>query len=129
MLNLPDQVCGSNPVVMAANPVLNLVPQIRNTAQLNDAAQLREFLIAKVQGFEKTARGLGVSPESIVGARYCLCTLLDESAAQTPWGGSGVWSRHSLLVTFHNETWGGESSFNCFPSLRRTRSSIAIFWS
>ena len=117
VLNLPDQVCGSNPVVMAANPVLNLVPQIRNTAQLNDAAQLREFLIAKVQGFEKTARGLGVSPESIVGARYCLCTLLDESAAQTPWGGSGVWSRHSLLVTFHNETWGGEKFFQLLSKL------------
>ena len=117
MLNLPDQVCGSNPVVMAANPVLNLVPQIRNTAQLNDAAQLREFLISKVQGFEKTARGLGVSPESIVGARYCLCTLLDESAAQTPWGGSGVWSRHSLLVTFHNETWGGEKFFQLLSKL------------
>ena len=117
MLNLLDQVCGSNPVVMAANPVLNLVPQIRNTAQLNDAAQLREFLIAKVQGFEKTARGLGVSPESIVGARYCLCALLDESAAQTPWGAPGVVSRHSLLVTFHNETWGGEKFFQLLSKL------------
>ena len=84
MLDLPDVVSGSNPVVMAANPVLNLVPQIRNTVQLADAAQLREFLIGKIQEFERRARELGVPPETIIGARYCLCTLLDESAAQTP---------------------------------------------
>ncbi len=117
MLDLPDVVSGSNPVVMAANPVLNLVPQIRNTVQLADAAQLREFLIGKIQEFERRARELGVPPETIIGARYCLCTLLDESAAQTPWGGSGEWSRHSLLVTFHNETWGGEKFFQLLSKL------------
>ena len=44
--------------------------------------------------------------------RLCiLCTLLDESAASTPWGGSGAWSSQSLLVQFHNEGWGGEKVF------------------
>ena len=116
-LDLPDVVSGSNPLVMAANPVLNLVPQIRSTAQMGDVARLREFLIEKIQEFERRARELGVLPETIIGARYCLCTLLDESAAQTPWGGSGVWSRHSLLVTFHNETWGGEKFFQLLSKL------------
>ncbi len=117
MLDLPDVVSGSNPLVMAANPVLNLVPQIRTTAQMADAAQFREFLVGKVQEFERRARELGVPPETIIGARYCLCTVVDESAAQTPWGGSGVWSRHSLLVTFHNETWGGEKFFQLLSKL------------
>nr|WP_312989476.1 DotU family type VI secretion system protein [Comamonas koreensis] len=117
VLDLPDVVSGSNPLVVAANPVLNLVPQIRNTAQLSDIASLREFLISKVHDFERKARELGVLPETIVGARYCLCTLIDESAAQTPWGGSGIWARHSLLVTFHNETWGGEKFFQLLSKL------------
>lgn len=117
VLDLPDVVSGSNALVAAANPVLNLVPQIRNTVQLGDPAQLREFLIGKIQEFERRARELGVSPENSIGARYCLCTLLDESAAQTPWGGSGAWSRHSLLVTFHNETWGGEKFFQLLSKL------------
>ena len=102
---------------MAANPVLNLVPQIRSTLQMADPAQFREFLIEKIREFERYARELRVPPETIIGARYCLCTLLDESAAQTPWGGSGVWSRHSLLVTFHNETWGGEKFFQLLARL------------
>lgn len=117
MLDFPDVVSGSNPLVIAANPVLNLVPQIRSTAQLSDVAQLREFLIEKIHAFERRARELNVAPETIIGGRYCLCTLLDESAAQTPWGGSGVWSRHSLLVTFHNETWGGEKFFQLLSKL------------
>ncbi|WP_231886022.1 DotU family type VI secretion system protein [Bordetella ansorpii] len=55
--------------------------------------------------------------ETILGARYCLCTALDEAAALTPWGGGGVWSAHSLLVTFHNETWGGEKFFQLLAKL------------
>ena len=117
VLDLPDVVSGSNPLVVAANPVLNLVPQIRSTLTLADAASLRLYLIERVHDFERKARELGVPPETIVGARYCLCTLLDESAAQTPWGGSGVWSRLSLLVTFHNETWGGEKFFQLLSKL------------
>ncbi|MCS4292949.1 type VI secretion system protein ImpK [Comamonas sp. BIGb0152] len=116
-LDLPDVVSGSNPLVMAANPVLNLVPQIRTTAEISGTAELREYLISKIQDFERKARELGVASETIVGARYCLCTLLDESAAQTPWGGSGIWSRHSLLVTFHSETWGGEKFFQLLSKL------------
>ena len=28
-----------------------------------------------------------------------------------------MWSRHSLLVTFHNETWGGEKFFQLLAKL------------
>lgn len=115
--DLPDVVSGANPLVAAANPVLNLVPQIRNLLQLDDPGRLRQYLIDKIKGFEKAAQQRGVPPDTIIGARYCLCTLLDETAAQTPWGSSGVWSRHSLLVTFHNETWGGEKFFQLLSKL------------
>ena len=115
--DLPDVVSGANPLVAAANPVLNLIPQLRALLQLDDPGKLREFLIEKLRTFERTARERGVTPETIIGARYCLCTLLDETATQTPWGGSGAWSRHSLLVTFHNETWGGEKFFQLLSKL------------
>lgn len=115
--DLPDVVSGANPLVAAANPVLNLVPQIRGMLQLDSPTQFREYLIEKIRAFERTARDNGVTPDSIIGARYCLCTLLDETAAQTPWGGSGAWSRLSLLVTFHNETWGGEKFFQLLSKL------------
>lgn len=61
--------------------------------------------------FEQNARTSGCSPESVMAARYALCTLLDETVLSTPWGVDSPWSKQSLLSTFHNETWGGEKFF------------------
>ena len=116
--DLPDITpSGINPLVAAANPVLNLAPQIRNMAQIGDPSQLRKYLIEKIKIFEREAQQQGLAADTIIGARYCLCTLLDETAAQTPWGGMGEWAKHSLLVTFHNETWGGEKFFQLLSKL------------
>ena len=76
-IDLPDVMSGANPLVAAANQVLNLVPQIRNLLQLEDPGQLRQYLINKIKTFERDAQKNGVPPDTIIGARYCLCTLLD----------------------------------------------------
>lgn len=110
-------ISGSNPLVAAANPLLNLVPQIRATVHHADPARLRAQLLDELRQFELRAREGGVPTETIIGARYCLCTTLDEAATLTPWGGAGIWSAHSLLVTFHNETWGGEKFFQLLARL------------
>jgi len=115
--DLPDILSGANPMAVAANPLLNLIPQIRVTPHHPDPSQLRNYLVEQVQLFERRAREALVQPETIVAARYALCTALDETAAKTPWGGGGQWSRHSLLVTFHNETWGGEKFFQVLARL------------
>ncbi len=109
--DLPEVISGSNPLVRASNHLLNLIPQLRATSDFPEPVALRGYLIEQVDLFEQRARESGVTEESIIGARYCLCTVLDETAAQTPWGGSGIWPRYSLLVKFHNETWGGEKFF------------------
>ena len=114
---LDDVVHGATPLLAAANPLLNLIPQLRNMPTHADPSALRDYLIAQVQLFESRAKQAGIRNETIIGARYCLCTALDETVAQTPWGGSGVWSKNSLLVTFHNEAWGGEKFFQLLSRL------------
>ena len=109
-------LAGNNPLVAAANPLLDLIPQIRATGHHDSPAQLREHLVDEVRRFETRAQQSGISPEVIIGARYCLCTAVDEAAALTPWGGS-IWSSQSLLVMFHNETWGGEKFFQLLSRL------------
>ncbi|MGJ7537742.1 MULTISPECIES: DotU family type VI secretion system protein [unclassified Variovorax] len=109
-------LAGNNPLVAAANPLLDLIPQIRATGHHPAPAQLREHLVDEVRRFETRAQQAGISPEVIIGARYCLCTAVDEAAALTPWGGS-IWSSQSLLVMFHNETWGGEKFFQLLSRL------------
>jgi len=74
----PETVSGTNPLVAAANPLLNLIPQLRAIVQHADPAQIREFLVQQVQAFETRAQSMGISAENVIGARYCLCTALDE---------------------------------------------------
>ncbi|WP_447753482.1 type IVB secretion system protein IcmH/DotU [Pseudomonas nicosulfuronedens] len=105
-----------NPLLAAANPLLNLAPQIRLLTQHPDPDALHRQLVEEIRRFERQAQSLNIRTEEIIAARYCLCTVLDESAALTPWG-SGTWAARSLLVTFHNEAWGGEKFFQLLSRL------------
>ena len=82
--DLPEVLSGANSLAVAANPLLNLIPQIRVTAHHPDPAQLRDYLVEQVNLFERRARESQVPPETIIAARYALCTALDETAAKTP---------------------------------------------
>jgi type VI secretion system protein ImpK len=118
--DLPEVVGGGNPLVAAANQLLNLTPQIRNMATHPDPSAFQQFLLARMRAFELEAGRHAVPPETVIGARYCLCTVIDEACARTPWGGSGVWPQYSLLVALHNETWGGEKFFQLLARLVQT---------
>ncbi len=107
---------GLNPLIAAANPLLNIVPQLRTTLQHPDPSGLRDFIAQNIKVFETRAKAAGVASEKVIAARYALCTLLDEAAASTPWG-SGIWAKHSLLIMFHNEAWGGEKFFQLLAKL------------
>jgi len=106
-----------NPLVSAAAPLLAAGPRVRTTARHPNPAGLKDALADGVRKFEAQARAQGLSNEQVVAGRYILCTFLDECAASTPWGGAGAWSAQSLLVQFHNETWGGEKVYQLMSKL------------
>ncbi len=106
-----------NPLVQAAAPLLAAAPRLRAMLRHPNPAALRDSLAESVRRFEAGARAQGLPNEQVVAARYVLCTLLDEAASSTPWGGSGAWSAQSLLVQFHNESWGGEKVFQLLTRL------------
>ena len=108
---------GLNPLLAVANKLLHLVPQLRQTKHVADPAVLRNTLAQSVREFAEQAQARGIPAERVMAARYVLCTVLDEAAADTPWGGSGVWGRHSLLAMFHNEGFGGEKVFQLMARL------------
>ena len=101
---------GLNPLVSAANPLLDLVVPLRSMIRAPDIEALREKLVLAIQLFEAQALNLRVETQTVAAARYALCTLIDETISSTPWG-AGVWNSRSLLVSFHNEAWGGEKFF------------------
>ena len=106
-----------NPLVQAAAPLLAAAPRLRAMVRHPNPAALRDSLGESVRRFEAGARAQGLPNDQVVAARYVLCTLLDEAAANTPWGSSGAWSAQSLLVQFHNEGWGGEKVFQLLTRL------------
>ena len=102
---------GLNALVQAASPLLLLAVQLRNSVSQPDAAHLRDQVIAQVRQFESHAQAAGIAAQTITAARYVLCSTLDESVMNTPWGQQSGWAAKTLLVIFHGESYGGEKFF------------------
>lgn len=102
---------GLNALVQAASPLLLLAVQLRNSVSQPDATHLREQVIAQVRQFESNAQAAGIAAQTITAARYVLCSTLDESVMNTPWGQQSGWAAKTLLVVFHGESYGGEKFF------------------
>ena len=106
-----------NPLVSAAGKLLVLMGKLRGVSQMPNVQALRASTAEAVTQFEANARRAGASNESVLAARYVLCTAIDEAVANTPWGVQAGWNKHSLLVQFHNEAFGGEKVFQLLAKL------------
>lgn len=113
----PPPLHGLTPLLAHANRALMLAPQLRYTRAVADPMALRASLAQAIREFVTAAQADGIPAERVMAARYVICTVLDEAAADTPWGGTGVWGRHSLLAEFHNEAFGGEKVFQLMARL------------
>jgi type VI secretion system protein ImpK len=103
--------------VGCASDLLSVAGALRGSAAHRDPDGLRDRLVRQMREFETCARGRGLPDTVVLPARYVLCALLDESVLDTPWGSESVWSKQGLLVSFHNETWGGEKFFDALDRL------------
>ncbi len=74
---------------------------------------LRMLLEQEVRTFQKLCEQANIRRDHMIGARYCLCTALDEAAMQTSWGkNSGVeWGTSGLSTTFHEDRDGGQKVY------------------
>lgn len=106
-----------NPLVGCAAGLLTLAGELRRTLSHPDPAALREGLVRQIRAFETCARAKGLVDAVVLPSRYVLCALIDESILDTPWGARSVWSHQGLLISFHNETWGGEKFFTALDRL------------
>ncbi len=113
----PLPTATDNPLVACAGDLLSVAGELRGSATHRDPAGLRERLVGQVRDFEQCARARGLADTVVLPARYVICALLDESVLDTPWGSQSIWSKQGLLVSFHNETWGGEKFFDALDRL------------
>ncbi|MCG6657483.1 OmpA family protein [Halomonas campisalis] len=120
-----------NPLVEAAMPLLMLCCGLRGTRDHADVATLHAETVRQVQAFEQTAAERGAAQESILAARYTLCTFIDEVVMNTPWGANSLWPGRALLLTFHRDSAGGEKVFQMIERVltdRQPRRDLVEFF-
>lgn len=100
-----------NRLTDAATPLLGLVIRIRRLAEFGAVESLYQQVVDEVTAIDRELIEQGYERPTVVAYRYVLCAFIDEAVLGTDWGAHSVWSQHSLLSRFHNETWGGEKVF------------------
>ena len=100
-----------NRLTDAATPLLGLVIRIRRLADFGAVESLYQQVVDDVVAIDRDLIEQGYERPAVVAYRYVLCAFIDEAVLGTDWGAHSVWSQHSLLSRFHNETWGGEKVF------------------
>lgn len=75
-----------NPLLEAARPLLRALAELPETLDHERVEQLRDLLEQEVRAFQKLCEQTSIRRDHMLGARYCLCTAIDEAAMQTAWG-------------------------------------------
>ena len=109
---------GSNPLIVAAGPLLHLLTHLRNTATSPDPGDIRERTWRELRGFERNAREAGVNPLHIRLAHFALCASLDDVVLNMPWGAKGRWRDEPLAKALHQDDNAGTSFFEQLRDMR-----------
>jgi type VI secretion system protein ImpK len=100
-----------NVLIDVGEPLLGLVCRVKSLSQYDQLDELYQQVVDEIRMIDNELAGLGYEKAVMLSYRYVLCTFIDEAIMGTRWG-SGVWTQHSLLTRFHNETWGGEKVYS-----------------
>lgn len=102
---------GENVLLSLSHEILVLAGNIRSLEPNRTIVSLRKDVELLIEKYTNSLTESGVSKEVVLTSRYIICCLLDELVLSTPWGSESEWSHQTLLVKYHNETWGGEKFF------------------
>ncbi len=106
----------ANPLLEAARPLLEALSNTPAGLDVTGVRQHRLWLVHQVQIFGRVCATLQLPPPQVDKARYCLCSALDEAAAQTTWGNGTVtgmeWETNGLASTFGYDRQGGDRVYS-----------------
>jgi type VI secretion system protein ImpK len=110
----------TDPLMVAAAPLLHLLTHLRNTATSPDPGDIRESTWRELRAFERTARQLGANPLHVRLAHYALCASLDDIVLNMPWGAQGRWHDEPLAKALHQDDKAGAGFFEQLRTLRES---------
>nr|WP_314265985.1 type IVB secretion system protein IcmH/DotU [uncultured Moellerella sp.] len=108
---LPLRGNSINPMIDAATPLLGMVTRMKSMSGSALPENLYQQVVTDIRAIEQLLQTQSYEPGAIVSFRYVLCTFIDETALGLGWNDDNGWVKQSLLVHFHNESWGGEKVF------------------
>ncbi|WP_395061590.1 type VI secretion system protein TssL, long form [Paraburkholderia silvatlantica] len=76
----------NNPLLEAARPLLRALADMPAQLDHERVEQLRDLLEQEVRAFQKLCEQASIRRDHMLGARYSLCTAIDEAAMQTACG-------------------------------------------
>ena len=101
----------ANAILSASNTLITVLSALSNSMSHPNIAQLQQELATEMGTLDAKLKRAGVRNEEALTARYILCTAIDETVMNTPWGAGSGWGQRSLLRVYHNEASGGERFF------------------
>lgn len=113
-------VASQNLLLAKASPLLRMICTVGDMPEVGSLKALSGTVTKGIRELDQALEQLQRPQAERLSVRYVLCTFMDERAANTPWGGSGQWANHSLLLLFFSETWGGEKVFALIQKLRQS---------
>ena len=117
----------SNPYIAGSFSILSLTSKLRTLPLFNDINRLHQNLVSEITEFEKQILQRGVSQDHAGMAKMFLCSLIDETVLNTPWGHQSDWKHNNLSSRFFGDMWGGEKFFEALDGLKRqARQNLAL---
>jgi len=110
---------GSNPLISCSFALLSLVTKLRNLPQHNAISELQQQLVGEINSFENRVLQKGATRNQVDITKHFLCSLIDETVLNTPWGNSSGWANNSLSNLFFKEVRGGERFFQILDRLKQ----------
>lgn len=123
---VPLNGVGCNPVLTLITPVLTLLGKMKS-AQHPDLDEFHRYAVDQIRYYQSAGWGCEANQEASHYISYALCTLIDEVVQNTPWGLNSDWGSKSLLITFHEEAWGGQKFFQYLQQfIQRPANSLML---
>lgn len=107
----------SNPLVVAAAPLLMLLGDLQLVATRRDMEALGRHLAESVRGFERAAAESAVAETEARIAKYALCETADDIVGNLPGIKRESWLRDGMLARFFRADEAGRGFFQALNTL------------
>ncbi|AOI61102.1 type IVB secretion system protein IcmH/DotU [Burkholderia diffusa] len=105
-----------NTLLEASRVLLRALVDIPALIDIGHDERLRDLIMDEVRAFERLCVRANIREEHMIGARYCLCTALDEAAmrvlaARGDTSGSVAWAAGALTQRIGEDNQGGSKIY------------------